>query len=196
MELKELKLRHRIFFKQLQMLIEYLQNSMQSKWNRSLPIGDLLNDRWKRAKNLKFGEGSTIYDSALVFGTVIVGKNTWIGPFTILDGSGNLEIGDGCNISAGVQIYTHDTVTRCLNQGNAPLDYALTKIGSYCYIGPNTIISKGVIIGNQCVIGANSLVLHDIPPNSKAFGTPCKVVGHSINQPVEHNLEKLEQHEL
>ena len=33
------------------------------------------------------------YDSVLVIGDVQVGKNTWIGPFVVLDGSGGLEIG-------------------------------------------------------------------------------------------------------
>ena len=41
----------------------------------------------------------------------------------------------------------------------------------------NDILSKGVTIGEGCVIGANSLVLSDIPPKSKAFGTPCRVIG-------------------
>src|SRR5690606_22362560 len=103
---------------------------------------------------------------------------TWIGPFTILDGSGGgLEIGSNCSISAGVQIYTHDTVQRSLKGGGAPIETAPTRIGSNCYIGPNTVIAKGVSIGDGVVIGANSLVLDDVPPGCKAFGTPCRVVG-------------------
>ncbi len=82
-----------------------LQHDINEKWQRTLPFGDYIVDRWKKAECLGFGEGSTIYDSSLVFGDVKVGKNTWIGPFTILDGSGGLEIGSNCSISAGVQIY-------------------------------------------------------------------------------------------
>ena len=37
------------------------------------------------------------------------------------------------------------------------------------------MVMKGVTIGEGCVIGAKSLVNHDIPPYSIAFGTPAKV---------------------
>lgn len=144
---------------------------------RTLPLGDYVVDRWEKARELGFGAGTSIYDSSLIFGDVRVGENTWIGPFTVLDGSGGgLKIGSHCSISAGVQIYTHDTVERSLSGGSAPLVCAPTRIGCNCYIGPNVVIAKGVTIGNRVVIGANSLVLNDIPSGSKAFGTPCRIV--------------------
>lgn len=147
------------------------------RFKRTLPLADYIVDRWEKARELGFGEGSSIYDSSLVIGDVRVGENTWIGPFTILDGSGGgLEIGSHCSISAGVQIYTHDTVERTLSGGKAPIVTASTRIGSNCYIGPNTVIAKGVTIGDGVTIGANSLVLQDLSAGSKAFGTPCRVV--------------------
>lgn len=153
---------------------------VSTRFNRVLPVGDYLSDRWEKAKALGFGEGSTIYDSSLVFGDVAVGEHTWIGPFTILDGSGGgLIIGSHCSISAGVQIYTHDTVNRSVTGGVAKIDTAPTRIGSNCYIGPNTVISKGVTIGDNVIIGANSLVNKDVPSGKKAFGTPCRIVGES-----------------
>ena len=112
-----------------------------------------------------------------MIGDVQVGEGTWIGPNTVLDGSGGLQIGSYCSISAGVQIYTHDTVEWALSGGQAAPSRAATKIGSRCYIGPNTVVAKGVTIGDGCVIGANSLVLKDIPAGSKAFGTPCVLRG-------------------
>jgi acetyltransferase-like isoleucine patch superfamily enzyme len=149
------------------------------KFNRSLPFGDYIVDRWEKARELGFGVGTSIYDSSLVLGDVKVGNNTWIGPFTILDGSGGLEIGSNCSISAGVQIYSHDTVSRSISGGAASVVRSGTKIGSDCYLGPNVVVAKGVVIGDRVVIGANSLVLVDIPAGSKAFGTPCRVVGTS-----------------
>ncbi len=153
------------------------QNEVNSKWQRTLPWADYLVDRWEKAELLGFGKGSSIYDSSLVLGNVRVGEHTWIGPFTLLDGSGGLEIGSYCDISAGVQIYTHDTVRRVLSGKTRAIDHAPTKIGSRCYIGPNTVIAKGVTIGDGCVIGANSLVLKDIPAGYKAFGNPARVIG-------------------
>jgi len=153
------------------------------QWNRTLPFGDYIVDRWEKAKLLGFGEGTSIYDSSLVFGDVKVGENTWIGPFTILDGSGGgLTIGSHCSISAGVQIYTHDTVKRAISGGKMDIERVPTKIGDCCYLGPNTVVARGVTIGDGCVIGANSLVLDDIPAGSKAFGMPCKVRGKVDSQ--------------
>lgn len=154
---------------------------VSSKFNRALPFGDYVVDRWEKARELGFGEGTSIYDSSLVLGQVTVGRNTWIGPFTVLDGSGGgLEIGSNCAISAGVQIYTHDTVARQVSGGSAPVEHAPTRIGSNCYLGPNVVVAKGVTIGDGAVIGANSLVLDDVPAGCKAFGTPCRVVGKAV----------------
>ena len=152
-------------------------HTVQQRWKRSLPFADYIVDRWEKACSLGFGEGSSIYDSALVLGDVKVGTNTWIGPFTVLDGSGGLSIGSNCSISAGVQIYSHDSVQWAVSGGAAPYEYAPTFIGDRCYVGPNVVIAKGVRIGTGCIIGANSLVLGDIPENSTAVGTPCRVRG-------------------
>ena len=152
------------------------QTLVQQQWKRSLPFADYIVDRWEKARVIGFGEGSSIYDSALVIGDVKVGRNTWIGPFTVLDGSGGLEIGDNCSISAGVQIYTHDTVNWAISGGTEQAERAPVQVGNNCYVGPNTIICKGVIIGDGCVIGANSLVKHDVPDGMKAWGTPAKII--------------------
>ena len=86
------------------------RRAVQRQYRRSLPLADYVVDRWEKARELGFGEGTSIYDSALVIGDVQVGRNTWIGPFTVLDGSGGLTIGSNCSISSGVQIYSHDSV--------------------------------------------------------------------------------------
>jgi acetyltransferase-like isoleucine patch superfamily enzyme len=152
------------------------RNELKKQFNRVLPVGDYISDRWEKAAFLGFGENSSIYDSSLVFGDVKVGNNCWIGPFTILDGSGGtLEIGDDTNVSAGVHIYTHDTVDRVMFGKEITKDSV--TIGNHCYIGPNSVIVKGVTIGDYVVIGANSLVNKDIPSFSKAFGTPVRVRG-------------------
>ncbi|HET6896699.1 MAG TPA: acyltransferase, partial [Vicinamibacteria bacterium] len=155
-------------FRGLQRLWAQLQAAVDREWKRTLPFGDYVVDRFEKARRLGFGEGTSIYDSSLVLGTVKVGSHTWIGPFTVLDGSGGLEIGSHCSISAGVQIYSHDTVKRAVSGGTVPAERAATRIGSRCYLGPNTVVAKGVTIGDGCVVGANSLVLDDLPAGSKA----------------------------
>jgi acetyltransferase-like isoleucine patch superfamily enzyme len=157
-------------------LIKNLWGSKKQRFNRILPFGEYFSDRHEKAKFMGFGEGTTLYDTSVVLGDVTVGKNTWIGPFVVLDGSGGLSIGSNCSISAGVQIYSHDSVEWAISGGEANYQYAKTMIEDNCYIGPNTIIQKGVRIGKGAVIGANSLINKDIPAHCKAYGTPVKIM--------------------
>jgi acetyltransferase-like isoleucine patch superfamily enzyme len=161
----------------LRRLHDERQRHTLTELRRSLPFGDEINDRWDRAAALGFGAGTSVYDSSLIIGDVRVGERTWIGPFTVLDGSGGLEIGDTCSISAGVQIYSHDSVRWAVSGGRAEYERAPVRIGSHCYIGPMTVVTKGVSIGKHCVVGANSIVNKDLPDYAIAFGSTCRVVG-------------------
>jgi acetyltransferase-like isoleucine patch superfamily enzyme len=163
--------------KNLLELKQKLDIAFKEDFNRSLPLADLIFDRWERAQFLGFGEHSSVYDSCHIFGEISVGNNTWIGPFTILDGSGGLVIGDFCSISAGVQIYSHDTVGWATSGGEMPYQYSPVRIGNRCYIGPNTIIASGVELGDGCIVGCNSFVNSSFPPNSKIAGNPARLIG-------------------
>lgn len=162
------------FFSLFQHLKESLEDVMRKNHTRSLPAMELFFDRWERAKALGYGEGTSVYDSCCIFGNVTVGKNTWIGPFTVLDGSGGLEIGNNCSISAGVQIYSHDSVRWAISGGVEKYEYAPTKIGNNCYVGPNVIISKGVEIGDGSIIGANSFVNKSFSAGNRIGGSPAR----------------------
>jgi acetyltransferase-like isoleucine patch superfamily enzyme len=166
------KLRKEIFS-----IFRELREARMLQWKRVLPVGDEISDRWEKARYLGFGEGTSIYDSSLVIGDVKVGKNTWIGPFTILDGSGGLEIGNNCSIAAGVQIYSHESILWALSGGRTAYTQAKTTIGNCCYIGPNTVVNKGVRIGNHCLVGAHSFVNINLKAYTIAAGSPCKIIG-------------------
>lgn len=167
----------RKFYDNIKNVHNTLDDAFMVKHQRSLPFADTLLDRWERAKKLNFGESSSIYDSSLVLGDVSVGTNCWIGPFTIIDGSGGLQIGDFCTLGAGVHIYTHDNVKQTLSSGILPIERAPVKINNNVYLAPNVVVAKGVTIGSFCVVGTNAYVNRDIPPYSIALGTPAKVVG-------------------
>lgn len=172
-------------------LICFLLKYKKYKYDRVVSLGDLLMDRAEKAKFLGFGQGSTIYDSSLVIGDVKIGENTWVGPYTVLDGSGGLTIGDYCNISAGVQIYTHDTIRWTLSGGKAEYEHSPVTIGSCCYVGPNSIISRGVKIGNHCLVGANSFVNIDLDDYSMVAGSPCRKIGEvKINEKGGINISR------
>jgi len=158
----------------LRSLMKTLRREKREQYHRHVSLGDLITDRSEIARDYGFGEGTTCYDNVLILGDVTVGKNCWIGPNVVLDGlGGGLLIGDHVDISAGVHIYTHDTVQRALSGGTAKVEYAPTRIGSRVYIGPQSIIQKGVTIGDGVVIGAMSLVNRDVPSNSRVWGIPA-----------------------
>lgn len=170
-------------------LYEETDEQLRNKFQRSLSFEDGLFDRWDRAKRLGFSDGSSIYNSSLVYGDVSVGEKTWIGPYTLLDGSGaSLEIGSNCSISAGVQIYTHDTVLWALSGGNADKRSKPVTIGCNTYIGSQSIISPGVTIGTMVVIGANSFVNCDIPERCIYAGSPAIKIGDVVGDGVDVKL--------
>jgi acetyltransferase-like isoleucine patch superfamily enzyme len=167
---------NRLIDKVLKSYIRYLKLNKKRRWDRFTSLGDLITDRTENAIMYGFGEGSSCYDNVLVIGDVKVGRNTWIGPNVILDGSGGLEIGSFVSISAGTQIYSHSTLDRTLSLGKEEIKYERTVIGESVYIGPNTVIEKGSKIGDNVVIGAFSLVRGSIESNCKVFGIPARIV--------------------
>ena len=153
-------------------------DALRRDFDRSLPFADGLFDRWERARRLGFGEGASIYDSAMVLGNVAVGAHTWVGPSVLLDGSGGgLTIGDWCSISAGTHVYTHDTVRWSLSRGVVERATAPVRIGSACHLGAQSIVVAGVTVGEQCVIGANSFVNRDVPDRAVVAGSPARPLG-------------------
>lgn len=167
------------FVSKLRKCYKLLRGEKKEKHNRFVSFGDLIADRWETAEFLGFGKGSSCYDNVLVLGDVVVGKDCWIGPNVILDGQGGLEIGDNCDISAGVQIYSHHTVKRATTRGKEKEELAPVKIGSGIYIGPQAVIQMGVTIGDGAVIGAMSFVNKDVPAGAKVWGCPAKIQNNS-----------------
>ena len=123
-------------------------------------------------------DGANPYNPLAWFvGEPVIGAHTWIGPFCLIDGSGGLTIGEGCDISAGAQIYTHSTAKRCVTQRAVDNERAPVTIGDHTFIGANAVVMKGVTIGDGCIIGAGAVVTADVPDGSCVVGVPARVVG-------------------
>ena len=94
---------------------------------------------------------------------------------TILD-AGKVQFGDNVFIAPNCGVYTagHPLDYETRNKG---LEYAKPiKVGNNVWIGGNVVVLPGVTIGDNCVIGAGSVVTKDIPENSVAVGNPCRVM--------------------
>jgi len=118
-----------------------------------------------------------------ILGNPQIGKNVWIGAFTLIDALHNeLEIGEGTDVSSGVQILTHSTVKRAISEKRyMGVESAPTKIGNFCFLGTHATILMGVEIGDHSVIAAGSVVpqFMKIPPYSMVAGIPAKIIGSS-----------------
>lgn len=111
-------------------------------------------------------------------GEPVIGEGCWIGAFCVIDGSGGLTIGTGCNLSAGTQIYTHSTVSRCVSEGTRQIERRATNIGDHVYIGANAVVLMGSEIGDHSVIAAGAVVTEGTvaPPYSLLLGVPARIV--------------------
>ena len=115
---------------------------------------------------------------AWLVGQPSIGGACWIGAFAVLDASGGLTIGEGCDISAGAQIYSHSTVARAVSEGSRPIERAPTVIGRYVHVGAAAVILMGCNIGDHSVVAAGAVVTAHTtaPPFSLLVGVPAGVV--------------------
>lgn len=152
----------------------------RKKWDRSIPTIDALFDRWKSAEKYSKFEKTNVSHLSYIIGDVKIGKQTFVGPYTFLDGGGGLTIGDYTSIATGVHLYSHDNISRALSGYNQNTTKAKTSIGNCCFIGPNAVVTKGVTIGDHCFIGANSVVTFDVPSYTAIAGNPGTKIGKVI----------------
>lgn len=87
--------------------------------------------------------------------------------------------GPNCSIVTPVHpLLNEERRTRQMPDGTfRATEYAKPiSIKSGCWLASNVTVCGGVTIGENCVIGAGSVVTRDIPPNSLAAGVPCRVI--------------------
>lgn len=108
---------------------------------------------------------------------VFIGNNTYINYNCCFLDSAKVTIGDYVYMGPNCNIFTPCHPIHHELRKEKVTEYALpVTVGSHSWIGGDVVITPGVTIGENCVIGAGSVVTKDIPSNSIAVGNPCKVI--------------------
>lgn len=114
--------------------------------------------------NLDYGLGLTI------------GARTFINKDFLIVGGGYITIGEDCLIGPRCSIYTPNHAFAPASRREGWEHTTPVTIGNNVWLGGSVTILPGVTIGDNSIIGAGSVVSHDIPADSIAVGNPCKVV--------------------
>ena len=122
------------------------------------------------------------YGNDLFEPTIIIGNNCSVGEFNQITACNKITIGDG--LLTGRYVYIGDNSHGDLSWEEStipPIKRSLKSkgevvIGNNVWIGDKATILPGVKIGDNVIIGANSVVTHDVPSNCVAVGMPAKIV--------------------
>jgi len=134
-------------------------------------------------------------------GRLEVGEHTLFEPGVWLTAPppARIVIGSGCFLNLNVMVAAHELVEigdHCMfangcfvtdanhrfDEPDTPVPYqgfdskGPTRIGDNCWFGAHVVVTSGVTIGRRCVVGANSVVVGDLPDHSIAAGVPAKVL--------------------
>ena len=114
-----------------------------------------------------------------------IGRDCFLNFNLMIQDDALVTIGDRCNFGPNVTIVTplHPMIAEerrsvlCEDGTERRLCYAKpVTIGHDCWLGANVVVCPGVKIGDNCVIGAGSVVTHDIPEGTFAAGVPARVI--------------------
>jgi len=105
-----------------------------------------------------------------------VGKGFYVNHgCTLLDGA-PITIGDNCLLAPGVVISTAGHPLDPIKRAAGDEFAKAICIGNDVWFGANVTVCPGVTIGDNVVVGAGSVVVHDLPDNSVCVGAPAKAI--------------------
>ncbi len=153
---------------------------------------------------IKINEGVKLYKTE-IGGNVAIGRYTslWGPGIFLLSSIHPIIIGNFCSIARNltIQEYFHDynkLTTYFIGRnifGNDIKKEIVSKgsviIGNDVWIGVNTTILSGIKIGNGVVIGASSVVTHDIPPYAIVAGNPARIIKYRFNEERIREIEEM-----
>ena len=121
-----------------------------------------------------YGSRIDIFEKA----TLVVGKRVQINDYCHLGCANKITISDDVLIASKVFItdHDHDFTSSVVEPSKWPLVTQEVHIGKRVWIGENVSILKGVKLGDDCIVGANSVVTKSFPNQSIIAGAPAKII--------------------
>lgn len=117
--------------------------------------------------------------------TITVGANTTFTQtvhFCAQEDNTSIVVGEDCMFSNTIIVRTSDShpIYDLLTQERLnPAKNVV--IGNHVWIAPNSKIMKGAKVGNNSIVGSNTMVTKEIPDNCLVIGSPCKIVKTNIS---------------
>lgn len=133
-------------------------------------------------------ESAYIHPLAAVTGNVTIGEDVYIGPGAAIRGDwGEIIIEDGCNVQENCTIHMFPGTTTILKQAAHIGHGAIIHggiIGENCLVGMNSVIMDDVELGDECIVGALSLITTKtkVPSRSLLVGNPAKIIKQVSNE--------------
>jgi len=141
------------------------------------------------------GNRSRVDDFAIITGSVEIGSNVHVGPFSFLSGPSGIILEDFSGISARVSIFSSsdDYTKDRLSGPTVPPEYTSlisgeVKISKHCIVGAGSIVLPDLTIGYATTVGAMSLVNKSLDSEKFYLGIPVKMVS-------QRKSEKIKQYE-
>ncbi|WP_165707547.1 acyltransferase [Pectobacterium polaris] len=134
------------------------------------------------------GEKTNIWQFSVILKNAVIGANCNICAHTFIEN--DVIVGDNVTIKCGVHLwdgmriednvfvgpnvtFTNDKKPR---SKKFPKNFLNTIIKKGASIGANATILPGLILGENCIVGAGSVVTRDVIPNSVVIGNPARVI--------------------
>ncbi len=124
----------------------------------------------------EIGEGTKVVGPIYCTGKLKIGKNCWIGKSLMINGNGEVTIGDNCDIAPEVAFQTGGHLIGDSSRRAGKGIISNITVGDGCWIGTRATIINNTKIGNSCVVASCACVTKDIGDNLLVGGVPAKII--------------------
>lgn len=146
------------------------------RFNQAEPYSDAWRALMQEIFSGRLGEGSVVMSplTAVRPHRVTIGRRSIVMSGALMMGAGGIEIGDDVQIAANVQLISnnHDPYDRYVITGRP------VRVLDGAWVGAGSTLLPGVTVGRHAIVGAASVVTHDVPDYAVAVGNPARVIRH------------------